>query len=107
MLKATLNVKENIEIGAFLKVIAFLKRNAVGYEAKKSKVLTREEVNTFLKEADYNDCILAVRDLRGVQKRGTSFSACWRHCGTGFLFIYYAFGYKNSFQKSIFGDSRW
>jgi hypothetical protein len=36
MLKATLNVKENIEIGAFLKVIAFLKRNAVGYEAKKS-----------------------------------------------------------------------
>jgi hypothetical protein len=113
MLKATLNVKENIEIGAFLKVIAFLKRNAVGYEAKKSKVLTREEVNTFLKEADDNDCVLgdegrsSARDLRGVQKRETSFSACWRHCGTGFLFIYYAFGYKNTFQKSIFGDSRW
>jgi integrase len=58
MLKATLNVKENIDIGAFLKVIAFLKRNAVGYEAKKSKVLTREEVNTFLKEADDNVYLL-------------------------------------------------
>jgi integrase len=58
MLKATLNVKENIDIGAFLKVIAFLKRNAVGYEAKKSKVLTREEVNTFLKETDDNVYLL-------------------------------------------------
>jgi integrase len=58
MLKATLNVKENIDIGAFLKVIAFLKRNAVGYEAKKSKVLTIEEVNTFLKEADDNGYLL-------------------------------------------------
>jgi integrase len=42
----------------FLKVIAFLKRNAVGYEAKKSKVLTREEVNTFLKETDDNVYLL-------------------------------------------------
>jgi hypothetical protein len=58
MLKATLNVKENIDIGVFLKVIAFLKRNAVGYEAKKSKVLPREEANTFLKEADDNVYLL-------------------------------------------------
>jgi uncharacterized protein len=34
------------------KVVAFLKRNAVGYEPTKSKVLSREEINTFLSNAE-------------------------------------------------------
>lgn len=52
MLKATLSVKENLDIGTYKRVTAFLKRKGVGYEPKKSKVLSREEVNTFLREAD-------------------------------------------------------
>lgn len=52
MLKATLSVKENMDIGTFKRVLAFLKRKSVGYEPKKSKVLSRDEVNTFLREAD-------------------------------------------------------
>ena len=43
MIKAVLSVKENIEINKFSRVIAFLKRNSVGYEPTKSKVLTRQE----------------------------------------------------------------
>ncbi|KAJ3665816.1 hypothetical protein Zmor_001287 [Zophobas morio] len=49
MIKAVLSVKENIEIN---RVIAFLKRNSVGYEPTKSKVLTRQEIDTFLTNAD-------------------------------------------------------
>ena len=49
MLKATLSLKENVKVETFSKVLAFLKRNSVGYEPTKSKVLSREEVNKFLK----------------------------------------------------------
>ncbi|KAJ3644303.1 hypothetical protein Zmor_026969 [Zophobas morio] len=52
MIKAVLSVKENIEINKFSRVIAFLKRNSVGYEPTKSKVLTRQEIDTFLTNAD-------------------------------------------------------
>ena len=52
MIKAVLSVKENIEINKFTRVISFLKRNSVGYEPTKSKVLTRQEINTFLVNAD-------------------------------------------------------
>ncbi|CAG9759373.1 unnamed protein product [Ceutorhynchus assimilis] len=51
MLKAVLSVKENIHIDQFPRVIAFLKRNSVGYEPKKSKVLSREEIDQFLATA--------------------------------------------------------
>ncbi|CAG9766248.1 unnamed protein product [Ceutorhynchus assimilis] len=51
MLKAVLSVKENIQIEKFPRVIAFLKRNSVGYEPKKSKVLSREEIDQFLATA--------------------------------------------------------
>ncbi|KAJ3662389.1 hypothetical protein Zmor_006740 [Zophobas morio] len=52
MIKAVLSVNENIEINKFSRVIAFLKRNSVGYEPTKSKVLTRQEIDTFLTNAD-------------------------------------------------------
>ena len=52
MIKVVLSVKENIETNKFARVIAFLKRNSVGYEPKKSKVLTREEIKTFLTNAN-------------------------------------------------------
>lgn len=54
MLKTTLRVKENIDIGHFNKLLAFLKQLSIGYKAKKSKIFTRNEVRTFLLEAPDN-----------------------------------------------------
>ncbi|KAJ8915694.1 hypothetical protein NQ315_000628, partial [Exocentrus adspersus] len=47
----TINIKHNINISKYLKLISFLKRKSVGFRAKKSKVLYAQEVNTFIKEA--------------------------------------------------------
>ncbi|KAJ3651466.1 hypothetical protein Zmor_017506 [Zophobas morio] len=52
MLKATLKVKENIDIEKFGAVVSYIKKLNVGYRGKKSNVLTQEEIKTFLQEAD-------------------------------------------------------
>lgn len=52
MLKATLNVKENIDVRKFPKLVPYLKNKSVGYRGKKSKVLTREDITKFIEEAD-------------------------------------------------------
>lgn len=57
MLKASLAVKENIDI-KYPKLIAFLKRQAVGYRPQKSQTFTREDVHTFLLEASDNEYLL-------------------------------------------------
>lgn len=49
MLKASPVVNEDVQLKKYSNVIVFLKRNAVGYGSKKSKVLTKEEINKFLK----------------------------------------------------------
>lgn len=54
MLKSTINIKNNIDISRYPKVIAFLKRKSVGYKPKKSKVLNKEEIDKFLSEAEDN-----------------------------------------------------
>lgn len=64
MIKAVLSVKENIEINKFFRVIAFLKRNSVGYEPTTSKVLTRQEINTFLINADDEKYLLIKVSLK-------------------------------------------
>ena len=51
MLKSTILVKNNIDISKFSKLIAFLKKHNVGYQAKKSSIFTRNDVNKFLTEA--------------------------------------------------------
>lgn len=51
MLKATLNVHDNIDISRYARLIAFLKRKSDGYKPKKSKILSREEIELFLREA--------------------------------------------------------
>lgn len=51
MLKSTLSVKENVNISGYHKLIALLKRKRDGYFAKKSKILTKEEIFRFIKEA--------------------------------------------------------
>lgn len=52
MLKATLNIKENIDLRKYPKLIPYLKNKSVGYRGKKSKVLLREDVSKFIEEAD-------------------------------------------------------
>jgi hypothetical protein len=51
MLKSTLSLKENIDISKFFKLIAFLKRKNLNYQAKKSSVFSQEEITKFLIEA--------------------------------------------------------
>jgi hypothetical protein len=58
MLKSTINVKKNIDISRYSKVIAFLKRKSVGYKVKKSRVLNKEEIDKFLSEADDNSYLM-------------------------------------------------
>lgn len=52
MLKSTLNVKDNINIRNFSKLVPLIKNKSVGYRGKKSKVLSRDDINKFLRDAD-------------------------------------------------------
>lgn len=51
MLKCTLNLNDNIDISKYMKLTSFLKQNNVGYQPKKAKVLTREQVDKFMIDA--------------------------------------------------------
>lgn len=51
MLKATINLNNNVNISSYTKLIAFLKKQSVGCRSKKSRVLTRDDVNNFLTDA--------------------------------------------------------
>lgn len=63
MLKATLNVKENVDFKKFTKLVPYLKKLSVGNHPKKSKVLTREEVEQFIREADDETYLLVKVDF--------------------------------------------
>lgn len=60
MLKATLNVKDNVDISRFNKLKAFMKMKGRGYNPKKSRILTIGEIYRFLREAPDKD-YLAVK----------------------------------------------
>jgi len=51
MLRSTINIKHGINISSYSKLIAYLKKQNVGYKAKKSNVFTKENIATFLKDA--------------------------------------------------------
>lgn len=51
MLKATLNVKRNIDISRYHKLVMFIKGQKVGYIPKKSKVLEKDHVKEFIANA--------------------------------------------------------
>jgi hypothetical protein len=59
MLKAALNVHENVDIGKYNKLTTFLKQH-VGYEAKKSLIFSRDEIDKFLLNAP-DDTILLIK----------------------------------------------
>lgn len=52
MVKSCMVIYDNIDISKYGKLVSFLKRNSDGYSAKKSKIFTREQVDTYLSEAD-------------------------------------------------------
>lgn len=58
MLKTTIYMKHNIDIRKFCNLLAFLKRKSEGYRPKKSKILTRSNIERFLMEANDHDYLL-------------------------------------------------
>lgn len=52
MIRATISMKNNVDISKFAQLQALLKRKSEGYKAKKSKTFTKEEIGKFLKEAE-------------------------------------------------------
>jgi hypothetical protein len=53
LLKAMLNVKENIDVRNVPTNVPYLKNKSksVGYRGKKSKILTQEDISKFIEEA--------------------------------------------------------
>ncbi|KAJ3651099.1 hypothetical protein Zmor_017159 [Zophobas morio] len=67
MLKAVLLLKENLDISKFCKVTAYLKRKSTGYQPKKSKCLSRDQIDKFLLEApDKEFLVMKVALIFGV-----------------------------------------
>lgn len=60
MLRAVINIKQNIDISQYPKLRGFLKRQNTGYKAKKSNVLSEENVRTFLNTAPEEDLVIKV-----------------------------------------------
>ncbi|KAJ8979148.1 hypothetical protein NQ317_016768 [Molorchus minor] len=54
MLKLVINIRENVDISKFSKLLAFLKRKNEGFKPKKLNVPTIEQVDQFLPEAPDN-----------------------------------------------------
>lgn len=51
MLKATLIIEKNLNISKFGKLIAFIKRKAENQKPKKSKILNKQQIETFMLNA--------------------------------------------------------
>lgn len=60
MLKLCISIDKNQDISNYKKLIAFIKRRNDGYEAKKSKIFTQEEITKFLVDAP-NETYLAMK----------------------------------------------
>jgi hypothetical protein len=58
MLKAVLRINHDVDIEKYAKLRSFLKRQSEGYEAKKSKTFTPEEITKFMANAPDKDYLL-------------------------------------------------
>jgi hypothetical protein len=54
MLKSTLECKKNVDIAKYHKLRILLKRQSKGYKAKKSKVLSEQQIEKFIVNAPDN-----------------------------------------------------
>lgn len=59
MLRSELNLKRNIDIKKYTNLVAYIKRQADGYSAKKSKVFIKKDFAKFLLEADDKEYLMA------------------------------------------------
>uniref|UniRef100_A0A1Y1M608 Tyr recombinase domain-containing protein n=1 Tax=Photinus pyralis TaxID=7054 RepID=A0A1Y1M608_PHOPY len=67
MIKASVLVKNGVDVSKYFKVIAFLKRKNEGYSPKKSKTLTFEQVQRFINEApDEKYLMVKVATIFGI-----------------------------------------
>lgn len=51
MLKCTIKINDNIDIGSYLQVTAYLKSKASGYTPVKAKIFSEEEIQKFIDNA--------------------------------------------------------
>lgn len=51
MIKSVINNKHNINIGNYHQLLSLLKRKSEGFQSKKSKILTSENIRKFLNQA--------------------------------------------------------
>ena len=51
MIKSILKMQNNQDISKYYKLIAYLKRKAEGYRPKKTKILTRQQIESFITDA--------------------------------------------------------
>lgn len=58
MIKAMLRIHSDVDISKHFKLIAYLKRQGEGYHPKKSKILTRDQIEQFLKCAPDDEYLL-------------------------------------------------
>ncbi|PSN38549.1 hypothetical protein C0J52_14813 [Blattella germanica] len=58
VLKTTLNVKHGIDISQYTKLYSLLKQKSVGYNGKKAKIFSTDEIKTFIDEAPDNTHLL-------------------------------------------------
>lgn len=58
MLKATLAIRQDVDISKYPKLRSLLKRQAEGYRPKKSKILTKEQINKFIQEASDKEYLM-------------------------------------------------
>ncbi|PSN37198.1 hypothetical protein C0J52_15111 [Blattella germanica] len=67
MIKAVILFHEDIDISCFPKVISFIKKKSVGYKPNQSKILSRAEVNRFMRDAsDKEHLLMKVVAMIGV-----------------------------------------
>nr|XP_022903505.1 uncharacterized protein LOC111415854 [Onthophagus taurus] len=59
MLRAVISMKKNVDISKYTQLVAFLKRQGKMYKPKKSKVLSKTNIEKFLREADDVSFLLA------------------------------------------------
>lgn len=72
MLKKMLLTHENVDISSYEIVKSFMKINSSGYSPKQSRTFTRDQINTFLKDASDDYLALKVAVIFGI------FGACRR-----------------------------
>lgn len=64
MLKSTIKVKHNIDIGNYYKLVAFLKSKQSGYKPTQAKVFTEENIKQFICNAPDSQWLIVKVSMR-------------------------------------------